>query len=140
VGLRGAERVFAVDFHADRLRIAGEFGGIPVGIDGGDPAEQIIEATGGLGADCGVDAVGYQAHEPSGQEHPEMVMGWLVQSVRTTGRLGVVGVYMPQDPGPPPKGRRTAGSASTSAGSSRRGRASAPGSARSSASTSSCAT
>jgi glutathione-independent formaldehyde dehydrogenase len=26
-------------------------------------------------------------------------MDWLVNSVRATGRLGVIGVYMPQDPG-----------------------------------------
>jgi threonine dehydrogenase-like Zn-dependent dehydrogenase len=70
-----------------------------VSIDGGDPAEQIVDATGGMGADCGVEAVGYQAHDPAGDEHPELVMDWLVKSVRTTGRLGVIGVYMPQDPG-----------------------------------------
>lgn len=64
-----------------------------------DPAEQILDATGGLGADCGVEAVGYQAHDPSGDEHPELVMDSLVNSVRSTGRLGVIGVYMPQDPG-----------------------------------------
>jgi glutathione-independent formaldehyde dehydrogenase len=97
--LRGADRVFAVDFHADRLRIAGEFGGIPVDMSDGNPAEKVLEETDGIGADCGVDAVGYQAHEPSGQERPELVMDWLVRSVRTTGRLGVIGVYMPQDPG-----------------------------------------
>jgi glutathione-independent formaldehyde dehydrogenase len=97
--LRGAARIFAVDFHPDRLRIAKEFGGEPVNMADGDPAGQILEATGGMGADCGVDAVGYQAHDPSGQEHPELVLDWLVRSVRSTGRLGVIGVYMPQDPG-----------------------------------------
>lgn len=97
--LRGAARVFAVDMHADRLRLAGEFGGTPVDITDGDPAQQILEATSGAGADCGVEAVGYQAHEPDGHERPESVMDWLVESVRPTGRLGVVGVYMPSDPG-----------------------------------------
>jgi glutathione-independent formaldehyde dehydrogenase len=92
--------------HADRLNIAERFGGIPVSIADGNPAEQIVEATGGLGADCGVEAVGYQAHEPSGQEHPELVMDWLVQSVRATGRLGVVGVYVPQDPGAATEGAK----------------------------------
>jgi glutathione-independent formaldehyde dehydrogenase len=51
------------------------------------------------GADCGVEAVGYQAHEPSGDEHPQLVLDRLVKSVRATGRLGVAGVYLPQDPG-----------------------------------------
>jgi glutathione-independent formaldehyde dehydrogenase len=97
--LRGAARVFAVDMHADRLGIAEKFGGTPVNIADGNPAEQVLEATHGAGADCGVEAVGYQAHEPSGHERPELVMDWLTESVRPTGRLGVVGVYMPQDPG-----------------------------------------
>lgn len=97
--LRGASQVFACDMHPDRLRIAEEFGGTPVNIAEGNPAGQIIELTGGMGADCGIEAVGYQAHEPSGQERPELVLDWLVESVRSTGRLGVIGVYMPSDPG-----------------------------------------
>jgi glutathione-independent formaldehyde dehydrogenase len=97
--LRGAAQVFAVDMHADRLRLAEEFGGTPIDISDGDPAAQILEATSGTGADCGIEAVGYQAHEPSGAERPEIVMDWLVESVRPTGRLGVVGVYLPADPG-----------------------------------------
>jgi glutathione-independent formaldehyde dehydrogenase len=97
--LRGAAQVFAVDMHADRLRLAEEFGGTPIDISDGDPAAQILEVTSGTGADCGIEAVGYQAHEPSGAERPEIVMDWLVESVRPTGRLGVVGVYLPADPG-----------------------------------------
>lgn len=97
--LRGAAQVFAVDMHADRLRIAEEFGGTPIDISDGDPAAQILDATSGAGADCGIEAVGYQAHEPSGNERPEIVMDWLIESVRPTGRLGVVGVYLPSDPG-----------------------------------------
>ena len=49
--------------------------------------------------DCGIEAVGYQAHDASGQEHPEMVLDKLVEVVRATGRIGVVGVYNPEDPG-----------------------------------------
>jgi glutathione-independent formaldehyde dehydrogenase len=104
--LRGAAQVFAVDMHPDRLRVAEEFGATAISVGQGDPAEQVLDATGGLGADCGVEAVGYQAHEPDGQERPELVMDWLVRSVRTTGRLGVVGVYMPQDPGAATEGAK----------------------------------
>lgn len=49
--------------------------------------------------DCGVEAVGYQAHDPSGEEHPEMVLDNLVEVVRATGGIGVVGVYVPEDDG-----------------------------------------
>lgn len=46
-----------------------------------------------------MEAVGYQAHDASGEEHPELVLDNLVQVVATTGGIGVVGVYMPEDPG-----------------------------------------
>jgi glutathione-independent formaldehyde dehydrogenase len=97
--LRGAARVFAVDMQPDRLALAGQFGADAVSFRDGDPAEQIQEATSGAGADCGVDAVGYQAHDPAGDERPQLVLDWLVDSVRSTGRIGVIGVYLPQDPG-----------------------------------------
>jgi len=97
--LRGAARVFAVDMQPDRLTLAEQFGADSVSFGDGDPAEQILEATNGAGADCGVDAVGYQAHDPAGDERPQLVLDWLVDSVRSTGRIGVIGVYLPQDPG-----------------------------------------
>jgi glutathione-independent formaldehyde dehydrogenase len=40
----------------------------------------ITDATDGAGVDCGVEAVGYQAHDAAGQEHPEMVLEKLVES------------------------------------------------------------
>jgi glutathione-independent formaldehyde dehydrogenase len=55
----------------------------------------------GLGADNGCECVGYQAHDPQGQEHPNDTLNKLVRSVRFTGSIGVVGVYVPQDPGSP---------------------------------------
>jgi glutathione-independent formaldehyde dehydrogenase len=64
-----------------------------------DATEAIMEATDGFGVDCGVEAVGYQAHDPSGQEHPGLVLDALVQVVRATGKIGVVGVYEPTDEG-----------------------------------------
>jgi glutathione-independent formaldehyde dehydrogenase len=96
--IRGASEVFVVDKEKDRLDLAGKIGATPVDFAKGDPAEQILDATGGRGTDCGVEAVGYQAHDPTGQEHPEMVLDNLVKVVRSTGGIGVVGVYMPQDP------------------------------------------
>jgi glutathione-independent formaldehyde dehydrogenase len=97
--LRGAAQVFVADMHPDRLALAERFDAAPVDITDGDPVEQIMVATDGLGVDCGIEAVGYQAHDPDGDEHPEMVMDWLIQCVRSTGGIGVVGVYVPHDPG-----------------------------------------
>ncbi len=96
--LRGASRVFLVDFHQDRLRLGQEFGAEPIDFSAGDPVEQILDANGDM-VDRGVEAVGYQAHDPTGEEHPELVLDNLVKVVRTTGAIGVVGVYMPQDEG-----------------------------------------
>ncbi|MCW2610955.1 MAG: alcohol dehydrogenase GroES protein [Cryptosporangiaceae bacterium] len=97
--IRGASQVFVVDNKRDRLALAEKIGATPVDFGRADPVEQILDATGGRGADSGVEAVGYQAHDASGEEHPELVLDNLVDSVRTTGGIGVVGVYVPQDPG-----------------------------------------
>lgn len=96
--LRGAARVFVVDKEPDRLALAAKIGAEPIDFSNGDPVEQIIEANRGE-VDRGVEAVGYQAHDPTGQEHPELVLDNLVEVVRSTGALGVVGVYVPSDPG-----------------------------------------
>jgi len=96
--LRGASQVFVVDKERDRLALAEKFGATAVDFSAGDPVEQLMDATDGRGVDRGVEAVGYQAHDPSGEEHPELVLDNLVQVVRATGGIGVVGVYMPQDP------------------------------------------
>ncbi|KQX75849.1 MULTISPECIES: glutathione-independent formaldehyde dehydrogenase [Aeromicrobium] len=96
--IKGASQVFVVDQQADRLRLAEQIGATPIDFSAGDPADQIIEATHGAGTDRGVEAVGYQAHDHQGDEHPELVLDNLVKTVRTTGGIGVVGVYVPEDP------------------------------------------
>ncbi len=104
--IRGASEVYVVDKEPDRLALAGKIGAVPVDFGKGDPVEQLLEHTNGYGVDAGVDAVGYQAHDPSGDEHPEMVLDNLVSIVRATGGIGVVGVYMPQDPGAADEGAK----------------------------------
>jgi glutathione-independent formaldehyde dehydrogenase len=97
--LRGASQVFVVDKEADRLALASQIGATPIDFSAGDPVEQIMDATNGVGVDRGVEAVGYQAHDATGEEHPELVLDNLVQVVKARGGIGVVGVYMPSDPG-----------------------------------------
>jgi glutathione-independent formaldehyde dehydrogenase len=96
---RGASQTFVVDFHPDRLALAERIGATAINLADGDVAEAIMDATDGFGVDCGVEAVGYQAHDSAGQEHPAMVLDNLVNVVRATGSIGVVGVYEPEDPG-----------------------------------------
>ena len=139
--LRGAAQVFVVDLHTDRLALAARFDATPINLADGDPAEQIMDATDGLGADRGVEAVGYQAHDPAGDEHPEMVLDGLIKSVRATGGIGVVGVYVPSDPRRRRRGRQARPDRFRLRHVlHRRARAWAPASARSSGTTSSSAT
>jgi len=99
--LKGASRVMVVDRQPDRLKKVEEIGAIPIDDSAVDPVEAINEMTMGLGADNGCECVGYQAHDTEGHEHPNMTLNRLVKSVRFTGAIGVVGVYIPQDPGGP---------------------------------------
>jgi len=97
--LLGASQVFVVDKAPDRLKLAQAYGATAIDFSQGDPIEQIMDATDGNGVDCGVEAVGYQAHDATGEEHPELVLDGLVNVVRAAGAIGVVGVYPPADPG-----------------------------------------
>jgi glutathione-independent formaldehyde dehydrogenase len=96
--IKGAAQVFVVDQQPDRLKLAEQIGATPIDRGAGDAVEKVTELTGG-GADRGVDAVGYQAHGPDGNEQPEIVLNELIQVVKPTGGIGVVGVYVPEDPG-----------------------------------------
>ena len=99
--LKGASRVFVVDNKSDRLDIAKNIGAEPINFDDGDPAQQIHDAVQAYGVDRGIDAVGYQATVSSGEEQPAIVLNQLVDTVRHTGGLGIVGLYLPSDPGAP---------------------------------------
>jgi glutathione-independent formaldehyde dehydrogenase len=99
--VKDASTVMVVDRHPDRLRLAEEIGCIPVDDSKASPVDQVLELTRGEGADCGCECVGYQAHDPQGHEHPNATLNNLVRSVRFTGSLGVVGVFVPEDPDGP---------------------------------------
>jgi glutathione-independent formaldehyde dehydrogenase len=99
--LQSASKVMLVDRHPDRLALAEQIGAVPIDDSKSSPVEQVLEQTGGLGADRGCECVGYQAHDPQGHEHPNATLNNLVRSVRFTGSIGVVGVYVPSDPGGP---------------------------------------
>ncbi|SFO57565.1 glutathione-independent formaldehyde dehydrogenase [Pseudonocardia ammonioxydans] len=99
--LKGARQVFVVDKVADRLQLAERIGATPIDFSRGDPAEQITDALGDSGTDRGIDAVGYQATAAEGEEQPAIVLNQLVDTVRPTGGIGTVGLYLPSDPGAP---------------------------------------
>ena len=96
--IKGASQVMVVDTHKDRLKLAEQVGAIAIDdIEGGGVA-RIMELTGGKGADRGCECVGYQCCNMHREEVPNLVMNNLVQTIKATGRIGVVGVFIPEDP------------------------------------------
>ncbi len=96
--IQGASQIFVVDGEQDRLALAEKIGATPINTKDGGVGDQIRELTNGFGADCGAECIGYQCHNSAGKEVPNLVMNDLVDSVKATGTLGVVGVFIPQDP------------------------------------------
>ena len=96
--LKGASQVFVVDTHKDRLALAEKAGAIAIDDTENEEIEKIMELTGGQGADRGCECVGYQCCNLHRQEVPNLTMNNLVKTVKATGRIGVVGVFVPEDP------------------------------------------
>ena len=97
--LKGASQVMVVDTHKDRLALAEKAGAIAIDDTEGDGVEKVMELTGGKGADRGCECVGYQCCNMHREEVPNLTMNNLVATVKATGRIGVVGVFLPEDPG-----------------------------------------
>ena len=108
--IKGASEIYVVDRVPSRLQLAEHHAGATaINFEDGDPVEQIIEAHGGE-VSKGVDAVGYQSVEPEestgdaydpARENPGVILNQLIQVVEPKGRLGIVGLYVPEDPGAP---------------------------------------
>ncbi len=79
----GAERIIAMSRHADRQKLALEFGATDIVTERGDEGvARIKELTGGLGAHSVVEAVGTQES-----------MMQAIRSTRSGGHVGFVGVF-----------------------------------------------
>lgn len=115
--LRGAAEIYCIDMVDSRLEKAREMGAIPINFSKDKkPSEQIIELrkksplAGALrkgeekrleGVDCGIDAIGYQAHDFDSPKTEDIqdVLEDLAQVILPTGHAGIIGVYMNEDPG-----------------------------------------
>ena len=97
--LKGASKVMVVDRHRDRLELAAKIGAIAIDDSNDSVVDQVLEQTGGEGADRGCECVGYQCYDLKGHEVPNLTINNLVRSIRPTGGIGVVGVFVPEDPG-----------------------------------------
>ena len=97
--IKGASQVMVVDTHKDRLALAEKLGAIAVDNSDGNAVERVMELTKGQRADRGCECVGYQCCDHHGREVPNLTMNSLVETVKATGSIGVVGVFIPKDPG-----------------------------------------
>ena len=95
--IKGASQVMVVDTHKDRLALAEKAGAIAIDDTEGEGVEKIMELTGGQGADRGCECVGYQCCNMHREEVPNLTMNNLVETVKAIGRIGVVGVFVPED-------------------------------------------
>lgn len=97
-GIKGASQIMVVDHCKDRLKLAEKLGAIPIDFSIAPAVDQVLELTNGLGADKGCECVGYQCCNKHGTEHSNITMNELVMAVKSTGKIGVVGVFVPKDP------------------------------------------
>ena len=97
--LQGASQVVVVDKEPDRLRLAESYGAQTVNYAEVDDEVEAVKDLLGDGADRGVECVGYQAQPEGEGEEPSRPLNTLFKAVRATGGIGVVGVYLPADPG-----------------------------------------
>jgi glutathione-independent formaldehyde dehydrogenase len=118
--LRGAAEIYAIDAVDTRLTKARAMGAMPIDFRKGKPSQQIAairqksllrdalrqgEEKRLEGVDCGIDAIGYQAHgfDNPDKEQAEAVLEDLAEIIVPTGHAGIIGVYVPEDPGAPTK-------------------------------------
>ncbi len=105
--LLGAACIIVGDMKANRLELVKSAGYEVVDLSSKTPlADQIEAILGEREVDCGVDAVGFEAHghgSDSGTEDPEVVVNALMEVVRAGGRMGIPGVYIEGDPKAPTK-------------------------------------
>ena len=97
--IKGASQVFVVDTHKDRLALAEKMGAIGISDVGEAGVQKVLDLTDGKGTDRGCECVGYQCCDRHGKEVPNQTMNNLVKAVKPTGGIGVVGVFLPEDPG-----------------------------------------
>ncbi|KAH8433194.1 glutathione-independent formaldehyde dehydrogenase [Aspergillus melleus] len=90
--LRGASRVYVVDYVPERLDLARSFGATPINFMKSDPVEQIL-ANEPNGVDRSVDCVGFEAVNKSLQMESDIVVRQMVNVTARLGGIGGVGIY-----------------------------------------------
>ncbi|CZS92769.1 hypothetical protein WAI453_006574 [Rhynchosporium graminicola] len=95
--LRGASKVYSIDRVPERLAKAKSIGAIPIDFTKGDPVAQILKRE-PEGVDRACDCIGYECVDAKGKNVGNLVLTQAINVVRVGGGIGVIGVYLPQDP------------------------------------------
>jgi glutathione-independent formaldehyde dehydrogenase len=126
VMIKGASQVFLVDSQPNRLKLAAQLGATPINSVEKEAVDQILNLTQGKGTDRGCECVGYQCCDRHGHNANHLAMNNLVASTKTTGGIGVVGMFCSARPGRRKRAGEKARWPSISARSGSRGSRSAP--------------
>lgn len=99
--LLGASRVIIGDMNTERLKVMESAGYETIDLSDSTPlADKIADLLSIPEVDCGVDAVGYEAHglgDASSKETPGGAINSLLDIVRPGGGIGVPGIYVGED-------------------------------------------
>ena len=90
--LRGASRVYSVDYVPERLRLAESIGAVPINFRDADPVDQIM-AQEPNGVARSVDCVGFEQVNQNLTVQSDVIMRNMLAVTSTNGGMGTVGVY-----------------------------------------------
>ncbi|KAK3070655.1 hypothetical protein LTR53_010078 [Teratosphaeriaceae sp. CCFEE 6253] len=90
--LRGASRVYSVDYVPDRLALAASLGALPIDFRAADPVAQILAREPG-GVTRSVDCVGYEQVNRDLTVQSDVITTNMLAVTAPGGGLGTVGVY-----------------------------------------------
>lgn len=93
--LRGASRVYSVDYVSDRLETARSLGAVPINFRDSDPVEQIM-ALEPSGVTRSIDAVGYEQVNRNLTVQADVIIHNMLAVTAAGGGMGTVGVYAPR--------------------------------------------
>ncbi|KAM0689288.1 hypothetical protein Q7P36_011365 [Cladosporium allicinum] len=98
--IRGASRIYSVDYVPERLALAAQQGAIPINFREADPVEQIM-ALEPSGVARSVDAVGYEQVSRNLTVQSDVITRNMLAVTSTGGGMGTVGVYNMDSPSTP---------------------------------------
>lgn len=97
--LRGASKVYSIDYAQSRLDKAASIGAIPINFTHGDPVAQITaREPAGVRRSC--DCVGFESLNDKLKRQPGIVLDNCIRVTEATGGIGLIGEFPPPANGP----------------------------------------